>query len=469
MPLASGSSQETISKNIAELVKAGHPQKQAEAIAEANARKTGKDDAESAREYDVNGWLEVKGNPISKVGVFQYSGKFISKDLDPNQLFAVYRPPEELADPECIESFKLLPWTNDHPQRLLGDPEAGGIAPEDKGIEGVLGEEIFFDEADQMLKGNIKVFSIRHTDRIEAGKIELSAGYQCQYEYAPGEWNGIPYQYVQRNIRGNHLASVNEGRMGPDVSVMDGFQFTIDGKEMTTMKKIPKLRKVYNSLLKYAADAEEKAGTPEEKSEIAQLQELLEKAAPIIKQISEMHNVNAAPGMTEEEEGEGEADPLEVAAKDAEEKEEEEKKAAADKAAKDAEEEAKRKAEDGKGMDSREVAKLVASEVAKALGRQPHAMDAKEMLAMVGQRDKLAKNLSYFIGTFDASEMTLADVEVYGCTKLGLKPAKGQEGAMLSGYLANRPLPKPGAAMDSKDKGSADFVIRYVAGEKQAA
>ena len=40
MPLQSGSSQAVIGQNIAELVRAGHPQKQAEAIAEKNARKS---------------------------------------------------------------------------------------------------------------------------------------------------------------------------------------------------------------------------------------------------------------------------------------------------------------------------------------------------------------------------------------------------------------------------------------------
>ena len=38
MPLESGSSQEVISRNIAEMIRAGHPPKQAEAAAYANAR-----------------------------------------------------------------------------------------------------------------------------------------------------------------------------------------------------------------------------------------------------------------------------------------------------------------------------------------------------------------------------------------------------------------------------------------------
>lgn len=45
MPLESGSGQEVISRNIAELVKAGHPQKQAEAIAYSKAGKSAKDES----------------------------------------------------------------------------------------------------------------------------------------------------------------------------------------------------------------------------------------------------------------------------------------------------------------------------------------------------------------------------------------------------------------------------------------
>jgi hypothetical protein len=41
MPLAKGKSQETISRNIREMVKSGHPVKQAAAAAYAQARKSG--------------------------------------------------------------------------------------------------------------------------------------------------------------------------------------------------------------------------------------------------------------------------------------------------------------------------------------------------------------------------------------------------------------------------------------------
>lgn len=55
MPLKSGYSQETVSKNIGHMVKKGHPQKQAIAAALENARRTGGKKAKRKLEKSLTG------------------------------------------------------------------------------------------------------------------------------------------------------------------------------------------------------------------------------------------------------------------------------------------------------------------------------------------------------------------------------------------------------------------------------
>jgi hypothetical protein len=179
----------------------------------------------SARETDINGFVTVRGNPISKEGVFDYSGAQLGlTGPDAERVYRVYRPAEELADPECIESFKLLPFINEHV--MLGSEDEGMTPPERKGVEGMIGEDVYFDAP--YLRGNLRIVSESLKNAINSGKIELSPGYRCNYEMTPGVFDGQQYDAVQRRIRGNHLALVTEGRTGPDVAVLDKMTFTVD-------------------------------------------------------------------------------------------------------------------------------------------------------------------------------------------------------------------------------------------------
>ncbi len=182
----------------------------------------------TARREDVNGFIEIEGNPISKVGVFPYLGKEIDQDgalgLEPNRIYYIYRPAEELSNPECVESFKLVPWIIEH--EMLGDKEDGLTPAEQKGVHGVIGERVYFDFEDDYLKGNLRVFSQKLEDVIENDKKDLSIGYRCRYDMTPGFFKGRQYDGVQRELRGNHIASVPEGRSGKDVSVLDAARFT---------------------------------------------------------------------------------------------------------------------------------------------------------------------------------------------------------------------------------------------------
>lgn len=172
--------------------------------------------AQDKAEVDVNGWYELPDTPISKVGIYPYSGASLGlTGEDATRMFNVLRPEEELSKPECIESFKLIPWVDDH--TMLG-PTWQSLTPaampaEVKGVAGVTGERVYYKEG--ALYANLKLFSEEQLRRAQDGKIQLSAAYMCKYDRVAGDG----YDFIQRDIRGNHVASVNVGRMGPDVSI----------------------------------------------------------------------------------------------------------------------------------------------------------------------------------------------------------------------------------------------------------
>ena len=111
----------------------------------------------------------------------------------------------------------------------------GLVDPVQKGVHGVIGEQIEYDREARTVFGNIKVWSPTLDDAIDAGKKELSLGWRCVYEFSNGNFEGQPYQAIQRRLRGNHNATVDAGRMGPEVAVLDHFVFTFDAKELVPM------------------------------------------------------------------------------------------------------------------------------------------------------------------------------------------------------------------------------------------
>lgn len=458
MPLIQGKSDNSRSKNIAELINSGYDPKQAEAIAYSEQRKakaqddeefspielTMDDESESVRQYDINGWPEIKGNPISKVGVFPYSGSQISSDLDPDSIYMVFRSAEELSDPETINSFKLLPWTDEH--EMLGE---GLTAAEHKGVHGVIGDDVYFE--DGYLKGNIKVFSEKLASLIDSGKKELSIGYRCVYEPMSGVFNGEKYDFIQTNIRGNHLALVDEGRSGHDVAVLDHFKLTFDSKEL----KMPEFEK--ENFKEKKGDLSKPAdGKDENAMDLEKCFQMLNEVAKHLKSMAktedefideeEAEEVNKSEN-TEDEDPADFVKKAEVTDEDemAEDEDEDEKKELSEKAAKegDAKDEDYSKEESGKGMDS----------------------SMKRVLKEITQRDKLASQLSNHIGVFDHKDKTLSEVARYGVKRLGITCKRGQEESAIQGFLKGaRTNSAASSAQDSKRAFSQ--IDAYINGSK---
>ena len=165
------------------------------------------------RKIDENGYLLVENNPLTKEGVFPYSGAQIGLD-PPDKIFKVYRPAEELKKAETLKSFELVPFINEH--AMLGDY---GVPAESKGVLGVVGQNVKFNAP--YLTADIKIFGNKMKDLLERGKNNISAGYSFDLDNTSGNFNGENYDCIQRNIRCNHIALVQEGRCGKDVRVLD--------------------------------------------------------------------------------------------------------------------------------------------------------------------------------------------------------------------------------------------------------
>lgn len=358
------------------------------------------------REYDTNGWFEIKDNPLSKVGVFPYSGKSISPECDPDKIYYVLRSAEELGSEECISSFNLLPWIDDHV--MLGNEDNGLTPAESKGVQGVIGEDVYFDG--DTLKGNIKVFSEAMSNLIANGKKELSCGYRCKYEYSPGVYNGEKYDYVQRDIRGNHLALVEKGRMGSDVAVLDHFNFTVDNKELLKM-------------------AEENQEVVAEKPEMTleEVHKFLEEVMPKLAKIQELtgksYEASSEPEVVEDDD----------------------MKPYDDKEVKDNSEEEKEEEKESSAMDASEIARMVEKNMS--------------------QKTQLYADLSAHIGAFDHAEMSLDSMAQYGCKKLGLDAPKDARISSIKAFLKGKGAPSQVAMDSSAQKASGNFVKRFLEGK----
>jgi hypothetical protein len=149
-----------------------------------------------------NGWLRANAH-ISRVGIQEYrrGDGTMQREL---------RPPETVFDQESLDSFAMVPVTDEHP------PE-GVLTAENTGRyqRGHLGESV--KPAGDRVRASILVTDGDLVKSILAGKQELSCGYTCELDPTPGEWQGKRYDAVQRRVRGNHVAVVNRGRAGSSV------------------------------------------------------------------------------------------------------------------------------------------------------------------------------------------------------------------------------------------------------------
>lgn len=172
-------------------------------------------DASTARRIDENGYLHVSGNRITKAVVNPYYGHEIpgweEAGLDPEKVYYGFRAPEELK--KAVGTFSGVPLQLDHHPDSADDPQKQARV-------GTVGTDAVW--MDPYVVASLCVWDADAIDAIESGRMkELSCAYRYDPDFTPGMYDGQRYDFIMRNIRGNHVALVEEGRAGPDVVVAD--------------------------------------------------------------------------------------------------------------------------------------------------------------------------------------------------------------------------------------------------------
>lgn len=167
---------------------------------------------------------------LTRVGVFTYH--------DPNTgaTWRELRRPEEVFKADALKTFELVPVINDHhPESQNGRISTSNAT---RFAVGAVAHVCQDKEDPNYLSALITVWDKPTIDQVDAGKQEVSNGYYADRVKAePGAiWHDsvtgtdLPYDYEQKNIRGNHVAIVAAGRAGP------GARILLDGKDAAAIQ-----------------------------------------------------------------------------------------------------------------------------------------------------------------------------------------------------------------------------------------
>lgn len=170
----------------------------------------------SIRSFDSNGWLHVGKTNISKGNICPYYGSEIPDPngtlrLEPNKRYMLLRDPVELE--MAAATFNNIPLLIEHVAVSADDHQPDLIV-------GSTGTDASFTKP--YLTNSLVVWAQDAINLIlNDEQKELSCAYRYRADMTPGTFEGQRYDGVMREIEGNHVALVEEGRAGHDVVVGD--------------------------------------------------------------------------------------------------------------------------------------------------------------------------------------------------------------------------------------------------------
>jgi hypothetical protein len=184
---------------------------------------------------------------VTNIGVFPYlnSDGTIRHEL---------RLPEEVMDPDSLETLKMKPISNEHPVEKVIDTE--NVKQHQVGFTG---SDVRNDA--YHISVPVTITDQKAIEAINNGKRALSAGYSLMLEEKPGTWMGVHYDAIQRNIRYNHVAIVDRGRAGDAAKIrMDGAEkasFYISWSNDSAQNKVKEDKTLNENLKKITLDGVE--------------------------------------------------------------------------------------------------------------------------------------------------------------------------------------------------------------------
>lgn len=168
------------------------------------------------------GYLVCKEVPIARTGTQEYRGMEFGGE-NPEKIYVVKRPEEEVFSKAALASFEGKPVVDEHPDENVTPGNIGryikGTCRDVRRGEGALSDCVVAD---------LIIYDKDLIKKIESGKRDISCGYDCLWDPKDDD------TYVQLEIRGNHVAVVEEGRAGHKVSIRDSRK---GGKTMSEKSK----------------------------------------------------------------------------------------------------------------------------------------------------------------------------------------------------------------------------------------
>lgn len=167
----------------------------------------------SKREYTDEGFLKAPAR-TARTGIQQYLAKELELDGDPMRVVNVYRPADQVFSADSLASYNGVDITDDHPAEMVNSENYKALT-----IGHISGPAV--QDGDYVL-ANLILKDAAAIKLVESGKAQLSAGYTAEYKEESGVTaDGAPYEFIQTDIKINHVALVDNPRAGSMARIFD--------------------------------------------------------------------------------------------------------------------------------------------------------------------------------------------------------------------------------------------------------